>query len=316
MSRTREIKDNVLRAEEKTDKQKVAKLAGIARGCGSIGLRTEGVTLSFETQNEGLVKKTVKLLKSLYQCDANVSIEETNLHSSLKTVEVPHRDAVCILNDIGVLGADGNVNYGFSDWTILNEPTEAAAFVCGVFLACGNVFLPEHKGGSYRLEFVFSNETAADDFAFVLSKLNLIPKKVARKSSFVIYLQESESVCDFFAMIGAGSVVLEIQNLKAGREMRNLINRQNNCITANMDKSATASAKQLAAIELIEKTAGLDSLPDKLKELALLRLENREATLDDLRTQLGGEISKSAINHRFRKILNLAWELGGKGNDF
>lgn len=310
MSQTMDIKNVVVKIEERSDLHRRAKLAGIVRGAGSLGIGSAGVSFTVSTENLQLIKKTEKLLSRLYSVRAATREESSNLHSAIYESQVDAPAAGGILRDLLVLDGEGGIISDFTACVEFSDPQFVINFVSGVFLACGSVYLPDENRSGYHLEFVFSGEDTADNFAHILAELNFMPKKVARKSNFVIYLKESEAISDFFALIGAGSVVLKLQDVKAEREVRNLANRQSNCISANIDKALDAAENQLRAIEIIDSAIGTDNLPETLRTAAELRRAHPEESLSEL-SERGG-ISKSALNHRFRKLTGIANELGGK----
>ena len=146
----------------------------------------------------------------------------------------------------------------------------------------------------------------------IFSNFDIFPKSVERGEEFIVYLKNSETICDALGLFGANKTVLDLMNKKVDRDMSNLMNRQVNCISANLDKTVNASIKQTKAIEVIQSTIGLENLPDTLCEAALLRLGNPEASLNDLLALMETKISKGALAQRFDKIIKLANELGDK----
>lgn len=288
-----------------------ARLSGLVRGCGSISVTAAGLGLSLTTENEELAKKISALVYRLYKTDTVLEVEKNNLHTSIIEITVPYSTAKQVLIDTFVINEQGNMIADFTSNDSFSDINFVAQFAAGVFLACGSVYLPEEGKGGYHLEFVFSSENSAENFSHILAEMNFMPKKVARKNSFVVYLKESDAISDFFARIGAGSVVCKLQDIKATREVSNLANRQSNCITANISKTVEAAIAQRQAIETIDSLIGIDNLSTTLAEAARLRLAFPNDTLEELaeRTE---NVTKSALNHRFRKIISLANELGGK----
>ena len=132
---------------------------------------------------------------------------------------------------------------------------------------------------------------------------------IQRKKMFVVYIKEAELVSDTLAIVGANNAVLTLQNEFAVREVRNQLNRQINCLNSNIEKMVDASLKQIAAIEYIEEAVGLNTLPDNLYELCLLRLANPNETLENLAKLMNPPLTKSGINHRLRKIVKIAQDL-------
>ena len=133
---------------------------------------------------------------------------------------------------------------------------------------------------------------------------------VERNDSFVVYLKNSETICDVLGMLGASKSVMDIMSKKVDKDMNNFTNRQMNCAQANIDKTITAAVKQMQAIEVIQNTIGIENLPDVLCETALVRLANPQGSLNDLLKALDNKISKGALAQRFDKIIKLAKELG------
>jgi len=181
-----------------------------------------------------------------------------------------------------------------------------SAFLRGAFLSCGSVNDPLKN---YHLEFCSAYKNLSNDLCLMLSEIrecNLTPKTILRGGSYVVYLKDSEQITDLLTYMGATSSSMDIMNAKAYKQMRNIANRRTNSELANINKTATAAAKQLAAIERIETTQGLNTLPDQLYEIALLRRDNPELSLRDLGLLLEPPISRSGVNHRLMKIVQLS----------
>ena len=181
-----------------------------------------------------------------------------------------------------------------------------------MFLVCGNVTDPDKD---YHLEFVVPHKNLAADLEKLISDIEEIdtePHTVYRKGSYVVYIKGSDNIEDMLAYIGAGMSSLSIIQSKIFKSVRNRINRKINSETANINKTAEASARQLKAIEIISEKRGLDSLPDELKELAELRMENPEYNLRELGASLSKPLSRSGVNHRLNKLIMISEELSGK----
>ncbi len=179
-------------------------------------------------------------------------------------------------------------------------------FLRGAFMVCGNVTSPEKD---YHLEFVVPHKKLADDLQKLISEINELnaePHIINRKGSYVIYIKGSENIEDMLTYIGAPMSVLDIIQNKMVKSVRNRVNRRINSETANIKKTANASAKQLRAIELIKTKQGLESLPDELRELAQLRIDNPEYNLRELGEALSAPISRSGVNHRLQRIMEIA----------
>lgn len=183
-----------------------------------------------------------------------------------------------------------------------------ASFLRGAFMACGSVNDPEKN---YHLEFCSQYKNLSNDLCTLLEEIDecrLTPKVVLRSGAYVVYLKDSEQITDLLTYMGAPNSAMDIMNAKAYKEMRNIANRRTNSELANIAKTASASARQLAAIEKLDNTIGLSSLPPQLYEIALLRQQNPELSLRDLGEMLNPPISRSGVNHRLMKLVELADE--------
>lgn len=189
-----------------------------------------------------------------------------------------------------------------SDLFVKNECC-LGAFLRGAFLGGGVLVDPKKN---YNIEFITPSESVRNDFGVFLKEQGLEFKSTKRRSSFVLYSKQSETICDLLTIIGAHSAQMEILNVKIEREIRNDWNRVVNSESANYDKVIEASIRQITAIEKIEKTMGFENLPDELRELAVLRRENKDLSLEELGKKLTPTLSKSGVNHRFKKILDIA----------
>lgn len=180
-----------------------------------------------------------------------------------------------------------------------------AALLRGAFLACGTLTDPEKD---YHLEFVVPYRYISRDLAKLLDELSLAPKQLVRKGSHIVYCKDSERIEETLTLMGAQNAALELMGVKMYKDMRNNVNRKINFETANISRTASAAAEQVYAIEMIRDHAGLESLPEELKELAFLRLENPEMSLRELGEALSEPISRSGVNHRLRRLVSIARE--------
>ncbi|MDR1131093.1 MAG: DNA-binding protein WhiA [Oscillospiraceae bacterium] len=182
---------------------------------------------------------------------------------------------------------------------VLESDCCKAAFLRGAFLAGGSITDPAK---SYHLELVTDHYNVSRETLSILLELGFLPKDASRGGNYVIYFKQSETIEDFFTLLGAPVSAMGIMSAKVEKDMRNAVNRRVNCDSANADKIVLAAEEQLEAIRRIERTAGLDALPEKLREAALLRIANPEASLTDLAALAIPPVSKSCISHRLRKL--------------
>lgn len=178
-----------------------------------------------------------------------------------------------------------------------------ASFLRGVFLSCGTVTDPER---GYHLEFVVPYKKLSADLMKFLDELDLNPKYIVRKGNHIIYFKISESIEDILAIIGAQDASLYLMNVKIEKDVKNKVNRLVNFEMSNINKTVEAAEIQLDAIDYIEKKTGLSALPENLREIAALRVENPEASLKDLGQLLKEPISRSGVNHRLERLVQIA----------
>ena len=166
----------------------------------------------------------------------------------------------------------------------------------------------------YHLELVCQNEERAMQLQSILATFGLDAKTVVRKKYYVVYIKEGSQIVETLGLMGADSALMAFENVRIVKEMRNSVNRQVNCETANIAKTVSAAVRQLENITYIRDTKGLDYLPRQLREIAELRLAAPDAPLKDLGERLDPPVGKSGVNHRLRKIGEIADSLRG-GND-
>lgn len=194
-----------------------------------------------------------------------------------------------------------HLNFG-----VIEEDCCRTSFVRGAFLSGGSVTDPEKR---YHLELATPHHSVSRESYSLLLDLGFSPRETSRAGNSLLYFKQADAIADFFITIGASNTAMDVMTAKVEKEMRNTITRQTNCDSANIDKTIAAAQAQMDAIRAIAKEYGLDALPEPLKEAALLRITNPEASLADLSTLSYPPISKSGLSHRFKKIMSLAEEL-------
>lgn len=182
---------------------------------------------------------------------------------------------------------------------VLEESCCKTAFLRGAFLAGGSISDPEK---SYHLEIVTPHYNVSREAFSILLELGFSPKDASRGGNYITYFKQSSAIEDFLTRLGAPVSAMDIMSAKVEKDMRNTINRRVNCDSANADKIVLAAQEQLDTIRRIEQTSGLDELPDKLRETALLRIANPEASISDLAALAVPPVSKSCMSHRLRKL--------------
>ena len=189
------------------------------------------------------------------------------------------------------------------NFAMLEDSCCRASFMRGVFMAGGSVTDPQKR---YHLELVTTHRSVIRETYSLLLEMDFQPRDSFRNGSYIVYFKHSEAIEDFLTTIGAPISAMGIMSAKIEKDMRNSVNRRVNCDSANADKIVRASQEQLLAIRTIDKQTGLHKLPEKLYELALLRVANPEASLSDLAMLSSPSVSKSCVSHRMRKLMEYA----------
>ena len=191
------------------------------------------------------------------------------------------------------------------NFAMVEEDHCRSAFLRGAFLAGGSVSDPSK---SYHLELCTTHFNVSREFAALLREAGFEPKQTTRKSNYITYFKPSETIADFLTALGAPVSAMELINTKLEKHLRGSVNRRVNCDSANLDKAVDAALEQVEAIERYARSRGLDSLPDKLRATAELRLDHPELTLAQLASLSDPPVTKSCLNHRLRKLMELAGE--------
>lgn len=297
----------------------ISELSAILHTSGEIFKNSEGIRVVVATEIPEVAERIEKIVKNIYGIDIEKKVSKLAF-SKRDRIELtlPVSIAKQVLLDTEVARYDEDkyltFNNGISQY-LTNEESTAIAFLRGAFVGAFSCSInlagqnsTKHLTG-YHAEFVFSNEVFAQDFCFLLADFDIISKKTARKNYFVVYVNGLDMVSDLLALVGANKGVLELQNESAFRSIRNNINRQNNCISANLTKTVDASVKQMETINIIQQKIGIDSLEEPLQEVCYLRIANPEESLDELVKLSTKKISKSGLYHRFKKLEKIASEL-------
>lgn len=296
----------------------VSELAAIVRMSGIIQIREmKKVNLKFVTENAAIARRIFTLLKILYKANIEVMVrrnkqlkKNNNYLIVVNNIKVTKQ----ILEDVGFLTKEDSsyytINYKVPETLIQNRCCRRA-YIRGAFLGGGSISNPEK---TYHLEFVTNREEHGEVLLNIINSFNLNSKIVIRKENYVVYLKEGEQIADILNIIGAHQSLLKFEDIRIFKDMRNNINRLVNCETANLGKTINASLRQVENIQYIDNRIGIEKLPKNLQEIALLRLKHREASLKELGKMLEPPVGKSGVNHRLRRIDEIAEDLKGKEN--
>lgn len=294
---------------------RLAELAALVKMDGSIRISSSRrISLGIITENAAVARKIFSLIKTLFGLQTEVLVQrKTQLKkNNVYWVRIPSQPGLGeILRRLGMLDAAGRLsNEAVRDELVRRECCRRA-YLRGVFLGGGSVNSPE---GNYHLEIITDNETFARFIEKLMQKMRLSARISRRKNWFVVYLKESEQIIDFLNLVGAHSALLNFENARIFKDMRNQVNRLVNCETANLNKTVNAAVRHLENIELISDTVGLGQIPESLREVAELRVKYPDASLKELGELIQPRLGKSGVNHRLRKIEEIADQIrSGKG---
>lgn len=309
MSFSADIKKELALKEVAVRHCNIAEIAAIINQIGVVSDLTseKNSQLKIHTENPNVARKYFTLIKKTFNINVEVTIKRNkNLHKN-RTYEVflfRSEDVKKVLQACHLV--IGNQFERLVDDLIVQSTCCKKAYLRGAFLASGSVSDPEK---TYHLEIVNKCRGQADQLCRLLAFFDLTAKVIERKRHYVVYLKEGAQIVSMLSVVGAHGSLLQLENLRILKEVRNSVNRIVNCETANLNKTVTASARQIADIEYIEQHGGIDSLAEPLQEIALLRKEYFESSLKELGQRLSPPIGRSGVNHRLRKLSEIANQL-------
>lgn len=287
-----------------------AELAALIRMNGSLSLNNHQFVLNVQTENAAIARRIFTLLKEHYGVRSELLVRrKMKLKKNNVYIVRLKQETQKILLDLDIM--DGAMFQSHISQEIKQSEKKTRAYLRGAFLASGSVNNPETS--RYHLEISSIYEEHNQDICDLLNQFDLNARTLERRNGYITYLKGAEKIADFLTLIGATNSMLKFEDVRIVRDMRNSVNRLVNCETANMNKTIDAASKQIENIHFIEAAVGLQSLPEKLQEIAELRIQNPEISLKELGEMIpSGAISKSGINHRIRKINDFADNLRKK----
>ena len=295
----------------------IAELSAIIRLGGIVRCSPSGdYSLDLHTENAAAARRFYILIRSAFDIELKVSARRNNYLKKSRTYTISvcrPRDALTILrsaeliNNLGQIDDYHNRIYN----PLLQNTCCRRAFLRGAFLASGSVTDPEKN---YHFEIVCSQQETADQVRELFAFFGLSARIVLRKKNYVVYLKEGTLISDALNITGAHISMMKFENVRIVKDVRNTVNRRVNCETANISKTVSAARKQIEDIEYILRMKGLDQLPPNLRDVAGARLEEPEASLKELGEMLDPPVGKSGVNHRLRKLSQMAQNLREHGH--
>lgn len=285
-----------------------AELAALIRMNGVLSFSNKQLVLDISTENAAIARRIYTLIKKIYPIHVELLVrKKMRLKKNNVYLVRISQEAQKLLTELGIMKEGFQfIRHISSD--IINDTCCKRAYLRGAFLAGGSVNHPETS--SYHLEVFSLYEEHNSSLCELINSFGLNAKVLERKKGFIIYIKEGEKITEFLNIIGAHQALLFFEDVRIMKDMRNSVNRLVNCETANLNKTVGAAMRQVENIRFIEKEVGLHILPDKLREIAELRVNHQDVTLKELGEMVStGKVSKSGVNHRLRKIDEFANKL-------
>jgi DNA-binding protein WhiA len=300
MSFASEIKKELTNVEAETCCLE-SELAALVRMNGTFSLSNREYVLDIQTENAAIARRIYMLIKKLYPYPVELLVrKKMRLKKNNVYIVRMKEKADQVLNDLEILKGPLSINPNIPE-KFLQDTCCKRAYLRGAFLAGGSVNNPETS--SYHLEIYSSDEEHNEALCKLMNQFGLHARTLNRKKGYITYLKEADKITELISNIGAHQALFKFEDVRIVRDMRNSVNRLVNCETANLNKTIGAAFRQVENIKFIDRTVGLEALPDKLQEIATLRLQYQEVSLKELGEYVSGApISKSGINHRLRKI--------------
>jgi len=312
MSFSTDVKNELARVSANDECCQLAELTALMRMGGTILISGRGHPgMNFTTENPAVARKVLTLIKRSFNLRTEVLVSRGRRLKKriIYVIKVAPAPLVSeLLAQLGFLqGEHLNV---VSDRSLLRRLCCRRAYLRGAFLGGGSVNKPE---GNYHLEMVTENGNFAETLVWAMKSYGLAARITDRKNEYIVYLKDGDAITTFLQVIGAHDALMQFENIRVVKGMRNQVNRLVNCETANLQKTVNASVRQIEKIRRIVQEQGLDKLPRVLRETAEIRLAYPEAALQELVELLGGRVGKSGINHRLRKLERIADEMEAEG---
>lgn len=301
------VKEELSRQTSMARHCRIAEIAALLSLCGKM---TADRTLRMQTENAAVIRKYFTLVQKTFNIETEIAVRESRQmkkgHVYFVEIKEPAQIQTVLLGTkLSPEGGSGGALV-LENSFITQQSCCKRAFIRGSFLASGSISDPE-KG--YHFEIVCPDEKKAEQLKELIRSFQIDAKVVLRKKSYVVYVKEGAQIVDMLAVMEANVGLMNLENIRILKEMRNSVNRKVNCEMANIHKTVSAAVKQIEDIKLIEEKTGFHNLNEGLAEIAELRLQYPEATLKELGMMLNPQVGKSGVNHRLRKLSAIADEL-------
>ncbi|ATW28626.1 DNA-binding protein WhiA [Candidatus Formimonas warabiya] len=296
----------------------LAEFVALIRMDGTIQISSyQKVSISVITENAAVARKIFKLAKELFDIQTEILVHRKSRlkKNNVYSIRIPPQPQVGQV--LHILGLTDQNNHWIPDFrdtfprSLVKNQCCKRAYLRGAFLGGGSVNNPE---GTYHLEIITNDSAHAEAIAALLQDFDLTAKISRRKNWYVVYLKESEQIVNCLNIMGAHHALLDFENTRIMKDMRNQVNRLVNCETANLNKTVNAAVRQIESIKIIQSVMGLDKLPTALRQVAELRLAYPDISLKELGEAATPRLGKSGISHRMRKLEMIAEKIQGQKN--
>ena len=307
MTFSTEIKNEISKLEY-TKLEAISELSAIVRNSSDIYPYIKVIT-----ENNAIARRIYKMFKDLYDITPTITIRQRySFNKGINYILEIKKKNKEILNDLSIIDSDNNLC--IPKTYLINDEELLRAYLRGLFIVSGSINDP--KTSRYHLEFIINDKEYANYVSSLLNSYKLNSKVIKREKKYMVYIKEAEKISDYLRIIKAYNAVMYFEDIRIYRDHINMTNRLNNCEQANMDKIFLTSSRQIKDIEKLEKYDIIDLLDDKLKEVIKYRLKYREVSLQELSDimtkETGVKITKSGLNHRFRKIREIITNIENK----
>lgn len=304
MSFASDMKNELTRVDVDTCCQK-SELSALIKMNGALSFFNGEWVISVQTENAAIARRIFSLIKNLYGVDIELLVrKKMKLKKNNVYISRVKKDAHKMLSDLNIIKG-GMITNDIND-EIKKKDCCIRSYLRGAFLAGGSVNNPETS--AYHLEIASLYEDHARVLTELMNGYELNAKYIERRrGGYITYLKGAEKIAEFLSLIGGYQALLKFEDVRIVRDMRNSVNRLVNCETANLNKTVSAAMRQVENIQLIDDEIGIGELPERLQEIARLRIEHQDVSLKELGEMLStGAISKSGVNHRLRKLDTIA----------
>ncbi|CAM2868467.1 MULTISPECIES: DNA-binding protein WhiA [Salinicoccus] len=306
MSFASEMKNELTRIEVDTCCMK-SELSALIKMNGALSHFNGEWIINIQTENAAIARRIFSLIRNLYGVEIELLVRrKMKLKKNNVYISRIKKDSRKVLEDLDIMKG-GVLSHEISD-SVKEKECCIRSYLRGAFLAGGSVNNPETS--AYHLEIFSLYEEHAQSLTELMNGYQLNAKFIERKRGYITYLKEAEKIAEFLSLIGGYQALLKFEDIRIVRDMRNSVNRLVNCETANLNKTISAAMRQVENIQFIDEEIGLDELPERLREIARLRVEHQDVSLKELGEMMStGVISKSGVNHRLRKLDKIADKL-------